>query len=67
MKPIHKCRGRFAIADCCSSTNKCEVGEGDCDSDSDCHDGLKCGTKNCDYSLGYHYSYDCCYKATGDI
>jgi hypothetical protein len=27
----------------CNSTSKCGVGEGDCDTDSDCKTGLKCG------------------------
>ena len=26
---------------CCTSDNKCGVGEGDCDNDSDCQLGLK--------------------------
>ena len=37
---------------------KCNQGEGDCDSDSHCADGLICGTDNCgpDFPPGY----DCC-------
>ena len=27
--------------DCCTSDNKCGVGEGDCDNDSECQLGLK--------------------------
>lgn len=30
----------------CTSNNKCKVGEGDCDRDSDCQSGLKCGQRN---------------------
>ena len=32
---------------CCTEDNKCDVGEGDCDSDEDCEGGLKCGSNNC--------------------
>ena len=33
---------------CCQNINgKCGIGEGDCDYDSHCKDGLKCGTDNC--------------------
>ena len=37
---------------CCSSTNTCSVGGGDCDNDSECASGLQCGNNNCknDYS-----------------
>merc|ERR1712110_803879 len=45
---------------CCSSSNQCGVGEGDCDKDSDCSGSLKCGTNNCDASLGFRSGYDCC-------
>ena len=41
-------------------------GEGDCDSDSDCLGNLKCGEgngldNNCDSSLGFPATHDCCY------
>ena len=32
---------------CCTSQNQCGEIEGDCDSDSDCFENLKCGTDNC--------------------
>ena len=62
------CNG-FPLTDmnCCSPGRTCNVGEGDCDSDSDCHYGLKCGTDNCFYdfptSQGYNWEImaDCCY------
>ena len=62
------CNG-FPITDmnCCSPGRTCNVGEGDCDFDSDCHYGLKCGTDNCFYdfptSQGYNWEImaDCCY------
>ena len=45
--------------DCCTDSNKCKVNQGDCDSDSNCEEGLKCGTSNC--PAEYPNSYDCCY------
>ena len=62
------CNG-FPLTDmnCCSPGRTCNVGEGDCDSDRDCHYGLKCGTDNCFYdfptSQGYNWEImaDCCY------
>merc|ERR1719228_742698 len=43
--------------DCCSSSNQCGEGEGDCDSDAECFGNLKCGEgngfdNNCDTALG---------------
>ena len=46
---------------CCTSTNQCGIGEGDCDTDSHCSGNLKCGTDNCDTTLGFSPTYDCCY------
>ena len=61
MRQIHKCRGKYATDECCSETNKCEVGEGHCADDSGCGNGLKCGIQNCDYSLGFKHGHNCCY------
>ena len=44
--------------DCCTSSNQCGVNEGDCDSDSECMDGLVCGNNNC--PAGAPDSFDCC-------
>ena len=49
-----------------SSAKKCEEGqcgsgEGDCDDDSHCKDGLKCGRNNCE-GLGFGPNDDCCYN-----
>ena len=50
---------------CCSSTNRCSVGGGDCDNDSECASGLQCGNNNCKndyYSSGSNWAIaaDCC-------
>jgi len=55
-----QCIAGSTDADCCK-TKKCAEGEGDCDSDSECADGLVCGTNNC--GAGFPNSdYDCCVK-----
>ena len=53
---------------CCTSTNQCGEGEGDCNSDDDCFGNLKCGEgngydNNCDTALGFGSESDCCYDA----
>jgi len=45
--------------DCCSDGN-CGVNEGDCDKDSDCAEGLICGTDNCPPSDSFQGTDDCC-------
>ena len=56
---------------CCKETNKCDVGEGDCDRDKDCLEGLLCGFNNCPLPRGFwddewdRYD-DCCYKSGND-
>ena len=50
---------------CCSSINRCSVGGGDCDNDSECASGLQCGNNNCknDYSSSgsnWAIAADCC-------
>ena len=49
---------------CCTEENKCGEQEGDCDSDSQCLDGLKCGDNNCTNKTGMKWDSgdDCCYK-----
>ena len=53
--------------DCCNENNKCGVQEGDCDNDSDCLDGLKCGSDNCEIKTGLNWddADDCCYAPEG--
>ena len=54
--------------DCCSSSNKCGVGGGDCDSDSDCKSGHVCGSNNCrDYNKKADRTADCCMKRGNDV
>ena len=56
---------------CCSSSNQCSIGEGDCDDDSECSGNLVCGTDNCDSNFqngtneqGEFHQQDCCTQAT---
>jgi len=46
----------------CTTSNKCGVGEGDCDSDNQCADGLFCGEDNCNNDA-LPNDYDCCETA----
>ena len=41
--------------------------DGDCDSDSDCKEGLVCGDNNCKTKYGgkWDYTDDCCYNPQG--
>ena len=45
---------------CCTNQNKCQDGEGDCFVDTNCAAGLRCGTNNCNPSLGLPDDADCC-------
>ena len=46
---------------CCTPDAPCEEGEGDCNADSECMFGLKCGDNNCkQYGQYYHKKDDCC-------
>ena len=47
---------------CCSSSNQCSSGEGDCDNDSHCSGVLKCGTDNC--GPNFPTGFDCCILPT---
>ena len=53
------------ILSCCTSSNPCVLGGGDCNRDSDCVGDLVCGTNNCkrDFSSSetdWNSSADCC-------
>ena len=47
---------------CCTASNPCAIGEGDCDNDSQCAGDLVCGTDNCQSfnSAWPASSWDCC-------
>ena len=48
-------------SECCTTSNTCEIGEGDCDSDSECTGNLVCGTDNCLSVFGHSPpDFDCC-------
>ena len=61
---ISQCTPIFLVAgcdggnSCCTPSNKCNEGEGDCDDDADCLDGY-CGTDNC-HGSGFGNWDDCC-------
>jgi len=62
-KGVSDCYKGKTDRDCCSSSNKCGVGGGDCDSDSDCKSGHVCGINNCrDYNKKADRTADCCMK-----
>ena len=43
---------------CCTSSDPCKFGDGDCDSDIDCEGALVCRTDNC--GLAFPSGFDCC-------
>ena len=43
---------------CCSSSNQCDLNQGDCDSDNDCSGNLICGNDNCQQQ--FPLDVDCC-------
>ena len=49
---------------CCIPGIPCREGEGDCDVDLDCEQGLLCGHNNCLKKSGFSWDIadDCCYK-----
>ena len=57
------------VTECCSSSNPCEEGEGDCDNDNECRGNLKCGdlvedrNNNCKkhFNSIWNFEADCCY------
>ena len=59
-----RCGGRnYDKMKCCSPKTPCRDGEGTCDVDADCKDGLTCGESNCkNYGDFYHENDNCCTK-----
>jgi len=59
---------------CCSSSNQCSIGKGDCDNDSECSGNLVCSTDNCGSNFpngtnekGEFHQQDCCTQPTQDL
>ena len=56
-----ECDGSHEARDCCTETNKCQLGGGDCGRDAACVGDLVCGQDNC---LLFHDNVenrkDCC-------
>ena len=58
-----KCLGRKGEDSCCTRENPCNEGEGDCDNDYHCAEGLVCGNNNCqNFTKDAKSDYDCCVK-----
>jgi len=53
-----RCSAGNTDVSCCSASHKCDENQGDCDNDSHCKRGLKCGHDNC--PLEFPIEYDCC-------
>ena len=47
---------------CCTPSNPCNIGGGECDRHEDCVGNLVCGGDNCQSEFGYnwHSLADCC-------
>jgi len=60
---VKRCTGGDS---CCSKDEVCGLGEGDCDTDADCGQGLKCGTDNCQ-GTGFDSTDDCCMLPGGGL
>ena len=50
---------------CCSEQEKCGVGEGDCNSDSECLGSLVCKYNGCPANQGFHKRASCCEQPSG--
>jgi len=61
VKPVQLCNGMEGTGNCCTGENPCDLGGGDCDSDTDCSGNLVCGYNNCrDFHANAGETYDCC-------
>ena len=55
---------------CCKLSKeslKCGEDEGDCDSDEECKNGLKCGSKDCPLAWPPLQHIECCYNETSKL
>merc|ERR1711872_828497 len=70
IKAMYNCKGCNGDDwSCCSAFNKCNIGEGDCDNDNDCKDGLMChnNLNNCKtFNPNAHDLADCCIPCRGE-
>ena len=60
-----RCDGgpRNETRECCTETNPCKEGQGDCDTDEECRGDLICGRNNCGSKFSWD-SADCCEKSS---
>ena len=60
--PTPGCNASTNDKNCCTSSNPCSIGEGDCDKNSHCAGNLVCGKNNCKQfdSAWSDASFDCC-------
>merc|ERR1712106_1060046 len=61
-----RCRGRNFDQGvrCCTREQPCGEGEGDCENNAECGQGLACGTNNCkQFGDFFHKKDDCCVRS----
>ena len=67
-RKIVRCKGYRGDGSCCTKDSPCKLGEGDCDEDSECEAGLKCGDNNCrNFRKEAHRRMDCCFAKTINV
>ena len=66
---VPRCQGRNVdVGRCCTDDAPCDEGEGDCDEDSHCGQGLMCGNNNCkQFGDIFHPKDDCCVKRVTSV
>ena len=52
---------------CCSEKEKCTIGEGDCNSHSECYGSLVCTANSCPKSKGFHERASCCEQPSAEL
>ena len=63
---VSECTAGPDNGDCCTTTNICPEGGGDCDYDSECEEGLVCKEDACPrYHHHASYNDDCCASTVG--
>ena len=51
----------------CTVSNPCDINEGHCYYDGQCHGSLRCGDHNCPQESGYNNGMNCCYDYCGQF